>query len=151
MFEALITAEVVLGACVGLAAAFLAVIFVRRRFLARSGELLMCALRVDERARWRGGLLRLDDHVLLWFPLFGVSLRAAHGWRRENLELGTFHRLAEDSAVPDSDGTGVHVHLVGEPTAGRLANVELSLGVSPYTALRSWLEASPPGRRPVDW
>ena len=58
---ALVTAEIVVGACLFAALATLTHIFVRRRLLARSGDLMLCALRIGSGERWRAGLLRFDD------------------------------------------------------------------------------------------
>ena len=54
---ALVTAEIVVGACLFAALATLTHIFVRRRLLARSGDLMLCALRIGSGERWRAGLL----------------------------------------------------------------------------------------------
>ncbi len=151
MSQVLITIEIVVGACAVLALAFLVVLFVRRRVLARGGDLIMCALRRDERVRWKPGLLRFDDSSLAWFPLFGIRLRPRHCWDRAGLELANGQRIDVLASRQADDGQSVLARLRGRERGKGVGTVELALADAPYTALRSWVEASPPGRQPVEW
>ncbi len=144
----LITAEIVVGACLLAAVLALAVIFVRRRLLARGGDLMLCALRTPPHARWRAGLVRFDDVSIAWLPLLGLSLRPTYCWDRQGLELGGFEHLSPQDAL---DVGSVRAVLEGHPIGAGPRRVELALAQDPYTALRAWVEATPPERRPVDW
>lgn len=144
----LVTAEVVVGACLLAAIAALTFIFVRRRLLARGGDLMLCALRLSAQARWRAGLLRFDDDGIAWLPLLGFTLRPAYCWERQGLELGGFAQMGPGDAF---DAGSVHAVLEGVPLGRGPRRAELALGQDPYTALRAWVEATPPERRPVDW
>lgn len=148
MAAVLITAEIVVGACLIAALAFLVFVFVRRRLLAHGGDLMYCALRRDAAPRWRSGLLRFDDTSLAWLPLLGLTLRPTYCWTRRGLELGSLSPLDPGESY---DPTAVRTELVGDPHRGDVARAELALGRDTYTALRAWVEAGPPGRRPVDW
>lgn len=145
---ALVTAEIVVGACLFAALATLTYIFVRRRLLARSGDLMLCALRIGSGERWRAGLLRFDDVSIAWLPLLGMTLRPSHCWERQGLDLGGFAQLGPGDAL---DSGSVRAVLRGVPIGRGPVEVELALGQQPYTALRAWVEATPPERRPVDW
>lgn len=151
MSQVLIAIEIVVGACAALALALLVVLFVRRRVLARGGDLIMCALRRSERARWKPGLLRFDDSSLAWFPLFGVRLRPRYCWDRAGLELANGRRVDLFPSRVGDDGASVLAQLQGRERGKGVSAVELALADAPYTALRSWVEASPPGRQPVEW
>jgi hypothetical protein len=144
----LVTAEIVAGACLAAALLALAFIFARRRLLARGGDLMLCDLRPAATAHWRAGLLRFDDASIAWIPLLGVTLRPAYCWDRQGLDLGSLAELAPGQRL--EAGT-VHAFLEGTPVSRGPRRVELALGSDPYTALRAWLEATPPERRPVDW
>lgn len=149
MEEVLIAAEIVVGACLAAALLVLLYIFLRRRVIARGGDLTLCALRREPQARWKVGLLRCDDDYLCWVPLLGFSPRATHCWPRGGIELGGFAELPPGEML---DPGSVRVVLQGRAHGGKGPDqVELALGQDPYTALRAWVEATPPGRRPVDW
>lgn len=144
----LVTAEIVVGACLFAAIAALAFIFARRRWLSRGGDLILCALRPDVPERWRSGLLRFDETSIAWLPLLSASLRPTYCWERYGLDLGNFAELEPGEAL----GVGsVRAVLRGVPIGRGPDRAEIALGQEPYTALRAWVEATPPGRRPVDW
>ncbi|MBW3084571.1 hypothetical protein KEM60_00759 [Austwickia sp. TVS 96-490-7B] len=146
--EVLNTAEVVVGACLAVAVLTLIFIAVRRRLLARGGDLLLCSVRTDDKPRWRAGLLRFDDTRLSWMPLLGIWLSATYAWDREGLELGGIRQLEADQSL---DPTAVRTALSGRAHGSTPTEAELGLGQESYTALRSWVEAGPPRRLPVDW
>lgn len=151
MSRVLVTAEIVIGACAALAIAFLFVVFARRRILARGGNLVMCALQRDEHSRWKPGLLRFDDAHLAWFPLFGVSLRPRHCWERTGLELGNGNPVRAAQPRAAEEAQIVRARLSGTERRKGRGSVELGLAHAPYTALRSWVEASSPGHQPMEW
>ena len=151
MSQVLITVEIVVGTCAILALAFLVVLFVRRRVLARGSDLIMCAVRRDERGRWKPGLLRFDDSSLAWFPLFGIRLRPRHRWDRAGLELTNGRRVDTAPTRGGDEGQTVLAQLHGRERGRGEGSIELALADAPYTALRSWVEASPPGHQPVEW
>jgi len=116
MPSALVSAEVVVGVLVALAVLALLSVFVRRRVIAGGNDLALCGHRRAGSTHWRLGLLRLGTTRLEWFPLLGLTMRSRHEWQRH----------------------GVHCYY---------GDLEFDLGLQTphYTALRSWLEAAPPG------
>ncbi|WP_162872763.1 DUF2550 family protein [Austwickia chelonae] len=149
--DALVAAEIVVGVCLGAVILLLLFVAVRRSVLARGGDLLLCGLRTDPQARWKAGLLRFDGLSLAWLPLLGVSLWPEHCWQRTGLDIGGFEELPPGDGL---DANSVRTVLRGQPLSspgGDSETVELSMGRDTYTALRSWVEASPPRHRPVEW
>lgn len=144
----LITAEIVISACLIVAVLALAFIFARRRLLARGGDVMLCSLRLPAQNRWAAGLLRFDDDSISWLPLLGASLRPRYSWHRQGLDLGSYVKVGPGQAL---DAGSVHAVLEGVPHARGPRRVEIALDQDPYTALRAWVEATPPERRPVDW
>jgi len=118
----------------------LATTFIRRRLIARGKSLTVCALREPADPRWRFGFARYGTTGLEWFTLWGLSLRPARQWERTVLDIGTGQPLAP-SERPE----------ILIPSAWRVdccyrqESFEIALAQAPYTALRSWLEAVPPG------
>lgn len=135
--SALVSAEVVAGALIVLAIATLTYIFVRRRLLSSGAPLMLCALQPHGRSQYRLGLLRFSGSTLEWFTLVGPSPRAARTWQRPLLELGPpeVPRVAI-SGLPEAVTVDCHY---GSDTFA------LALAPAAYTAMRSWLESSPPG------
>jgi hypothetical protein len=136
-----LTSELLVGGCLVTGVLVLSAVFVRRRLIARGKPLTVCALRESDDGRWRFGLVRYGTTGLEWFTLAGISLRPARRWERTLLEFGAGRPL-EPGERPET--------LI--PGATRVdcsyleARFELALAQASYTALRSWLEASPPGR-----
>jgi hypothetical protein len=136
-----LTSEVLVGGCLFLIAFVLGAIFVRRRVIARGKPLTVCALRESDDGRWRFGLVRYGTTGLEWFTLLGISLRPARRWDRGLLHFG--------AGRPLESGERPEVLIPGAMRVDctyREARFEIALAPGPYTALRSWLEASPPGR-----
>ncbi|WP_130011901.1 DUF2550 family protein [Serinicoccus sediminis] len=94
------------------------------------------AYRDAERA-WRCGTLRFTDDRLSLTGAGGPSLGP---WMRGNLDLGVAGPL--DSRDASSLGGAA---LIRVPVSYGTARFELALGEQHYTALRSWVEAVPPG------
>ena len=132
-----ISAEIVAGALILLALFALAYIFVRRRLLASGAPLMLCALKAHGRSQYRLGLLRFSGTTLEWFTLIGPSPRSARTWDRTRLELGS-PGLPEAAIAGLPEAVTVDCHY-GSDT------FSLALAPSAYTAMRSWLESSPPG------
>ncbi len=141
MHGLLLTGEgLVVGALV-MVLAVLATTFIRRRLIARGKPLTVCALREPGDKRWRFGLARYGTTGLEWFTLSGLSLRPARRWERAALDIGKGRPLAPSERpeilIPSAWRVDCSYHQ---------ENFEIALAQAPYTALRSWLEAAPPGR-----
>ena len=132
-----ISAEIVAGALILLALLALAYIFVRRRLLSSGAPLMLCAIQPHGRSQYRLGLLRFSGTTLEWFTLIGPSPRSARTWDRTRLELGP-PTQPETAIAGLPEAVTVDCHY-GTDT------FSLALAPSAYTAMRSWLESSPPG------
>jgi len=137
-----LTSELLVSGALFIVVFVLSAVFLRRRLIARGGPMTVCALREPADGRWRFGLLRYGSTGLEWFKLLGFSVRPARQWERELLDIGT--------GTPLESGERAEILI---PAAVRLdclyageVRFEIALGRAPYTALRSWIEASPPGR-----
>ena len=131
------TIELVLVVALALLLAGIVFVWLRRQYISGGKPLMLCAISTGDH-RWRLGLARIAGDRLDWFSVVGPSLRPAHGWVRHDLDLGAPHRLAE--TVPGLPSDAVCV-------TGRSGSDDYELALSPaaYTALRAWLESSPPG------
>jgi len=139
--ELWLTSEILVGGCLFIIVVVLGSVFIRRRLIARGKPLTVCALREQGDDRWRFGLARYGTTGLEWFKLAGISVRPARRWERALLVFG--------SSQPLADGERPEILIPGALRVDctyRGARFELALAQAPYTALRSWLEASPPGR-----
>lgn len=86
---------------------------------------------------WRRGTLRFADDRL---ALRGPGGLAAGPWIRGNLDLGMASVVAaEDEHLLGREG------LIRVPVVYGTSAFELALDEQHYTALRSWVEAVPPG------
>jgi len=138
--EVLLTGELLVGGALFVIGAVLGAVFTRRRLIARGHPLTVCALREPGDRRWRFGLARYGPTGLEWFTLAGLSLRPARQWERTLLDIGAGHPLAP--------GERPEILIPAAMKADclyRQARFEIALARAPYTALRSWLEAAPPG------
>ena len=136
----LLTGELLVGGVLFVIGAVLGAVFTRRRLIARGHPLTLCALREPGDRRWRFGLARYGPTALEWFTLAGLSLRPARQWERTLLDIGAGHPLApgERPEILITAAMKADCHY-------RQARFEIALARAPYTALRSWLEAAPPG------
>jgi hypothetical protein len=139
--ELWLTSEFLAGGCLFIVIFVLCAVFIRRRLIARGKPLTVCALRESAAGRWRFGLVRYGATGLEWFTLTGISLRPAKRWERTLLEFGAGRPL-EPGQRPETLITGA----MRVDCTYRGARFEIALAQAPYTALRSWLEAAPPGR-----
>jgi hypothetical protein len=139
--ELWLTSEILVAGALFIIVFLLGAVFVRRRLIARGKPLTVCALREPGDTGWRFGLVRYGATGLEWFKLTGISLRPSRRWDRSRLEFGTSEPLdaGERPEILIAGATRVDCRYRGE-------RFELALAQAPYTALRSWLEASPPGR-----
>lgn len=112
-------------------------VFLRRRRIASTGPLMLCAFRSPAVPRWRLGLLRLGSDHLDWFSVIGPSMRPAMSWARDELDFSAPASVAE--VIP---GLPEPVRVSGTAAGAAL---ELAMPPSASTALRAWLESSPPG------
>jgi len=136
-----LTSEMLVGGALFIVAAALSAVFTRRRVIARGRPLTVCALREPGDRRWRFGLARFGTTELEWFTLLGLSLRPARQWDRGLLNIRTGRPL-EPGERPEILIPGA----MQVECRYRRTRFEVALARAPYTALRSWLEASPPGR-----
>jgi hypothetical protein len=137
----LLTSEVLVGGALFILALVLGAVFARRRLIARGEPLTVCALREPGDRRWRFGLARYGTTGLEWFTLAGLSLRPARQWERALLDI--------HPGQPLEPGERPEILIPAAMRADcryRQARFEIALAQAPYTALRTWLEASPPGR-----
>lgn len=132
------TIELVLVVALALMVAFIVYIWLRRRYISSGKPLMLCAISTGVNGRWRLGLARISGDRLDWFSVIGPSPRPAHSWVRHDLDLGAPQRLGD--TVPGLPQDAVSV-------TGRSGSFDHELAMSPaaYTALRAWLESSPPG------
>lgn len=140
MHELWLTSELLVGGCLFMTVLVLGAVFVRRRLIARGKPLTVCALRVPGQDRWRFGLVRYGTIGLEWFTLTGISLRPAKVWERTLLEFNAVRPL-EPGEKPEALIPGA----MRVDCTYRDAQFELALAKAQYTAVRYWLEASPPG------
>ena len=140
MHEALLTGELLVGGALFIVVVVLGAVFTRRRLIARGNPLTVCALREPCDGRWRFGLARYGPTGLEWFTLLGLSLRPARHWERTLLDIGAGQPLAPgerpEILIPSA---------MKADCLYRQGRFEIALARAPYTALRSWLEAAPPG------
>jgi hypothetical protein len=139
--QLLLSSELLIGACVLTVVLFLAWTFLRRRIIARGMALTLCAMRDVGQSSCRFGLSSYGSRQVEWFPLGGLRVRPSRRWERTRLEIGAPRRLD-----PREKPTALIHPAVGVGCAHDGDRFELALAPGPYTALRSWLEASPPGR-----
>lgn len=145
----LLTIEVVGGVLLSAFLIFLAITFVRRRLIGHGAHVAVAGLRLDADARWRLGLLRLDDSGMQWYPLLGVTTIPARGWVRTTLDLSPASRMDPEGPLVALRDRVVKVPAYGVTVAGEGTHFEIALSPAPYTALRAWVEASPPSGWPV--
>ena len=140
MHELLLTGEALVGGTLLIVVLTLGTVFIRRRLIARGNPLTVCALREPGDRRWRFGLARYGPTRLEWFTLLGLSLRPARHWERTMLDISAGHPLAPGERPEILIPAAMKVDC-----CYRQAHFEIALARAPYTALRSWVEAAPPG------
>ena len=112
----------------------------RRFLLERGGGTVECGLR-QARGSWRLGLASYQREELLWFGIFGLSLRPHEVFSRRDLTVVSRRLPSDAEAAVLGPGMIVVECQLGEDRG----SVELALGEAALTGLLSWLEAAPPG------
>ncbi|SRR6188768_3747104 len=134
----LLAAELVLVLVVVLAVGALTFVWVRRRFISGDGRpVMLCARRQGTAGRWRLGLARLGSDRFEWFSIVGPSLRPEVSWMRGQLDFG--------AAAPLRDPIPGLADPVAVLARGGGQTCEFAFVPAAYTAVRAWLESSPPG------
>jgi hypothetical protein len=134
-----VVAELVLAVSVVLVLAAVVFVWARRRYIGNEGRpVVLCARRKVHTTRWRLGLARLGTDHFEWFSIVGPSWRPELMWPRGLVELGAARSLSD--TIP---GLSDPVAVVGQTTTG--AYSDFAFTPAAYTAVRSWLESSPPG------
>lgn len=145
-WEAVLDSFGLLAALVALA--FVA-LFVRRRWLSRSGATFECSLRTAAPTRstpgatsrgWTLGVGRYNGDDLEWFRVFSFSPRPQHVFHRSMRILGrrTPHGAEAFSLYAD--------HVVVDVVLDANRRVELAMGEGALTGFLAWMEAAPPGQ-----
>ncbi len=134
----LVATEIALALIVTLIVGVFLFVWARRRVISGDGRpVMLCARRSVPSGRWRLGLARLGQARFEWFSVIGPSFAPEVAWVRHDMELGVAEPLSEP--IP---GLNEPVHVVGS-CAGQI--VHFAFAPAAYTALRAWLESSPPG------
>jgi hypothetical protein len=133
----------------------------RRFLLERGGGTVECGLRRAGRS-WRLGVASYQREELLWFRVFGISMRPEETFPRRDLivvsrrlptqpeaaSLGPGMVVVEcrltQSAGPGEAESAGEARGAGEAPG---STVELALTEAALTGLLAWLEAAPPGSR----
>lgn len=125
--------------------AALAVLALRRRWLARQGGTFECSVRIRTTSPsigWVLGIARYNGELLEWFRFFSFSLRPRVSLRRQSVRV-------RDNRHPDHvEAVALYADqrvLVLEATADQHESWSLAMDSQAVTGLLSWLEAAPPG------
>jgi len=116
----------------------------RRRWLARSGGLFDCSIRLNTTtpgAGWVLGVARYREDRLEWFRSFSLSLRPRLVFPRAETRAGGQRTPDQIESVLLLDDQRV---LELDLSDGR--GWEASMSTDALTGLLSWLEAAPPGQ-----
>ena len=132
----LVVTELVLALVVIVVVGALTFVWARRRFISGDGRPVMLCARRANGGRWRLGLARLGSERFEWFSIVGPSLRPRCPGLGE-LDLGSATR----SPTP-SRGSPIRWPC---RAARGAESCEFAFVPAAYTAVRAWLESSPPG------
>lgn len=114
-------------------------VYARRRYIARGSALLVCAERPAGATGWRPRLARYDVASLELFSLGGLGVQPLRSVPRGINGLLGVSDLPRAEWPPLMDEPVVlRCQADGEP-------FELAISRHQYTAVRAWLESSPPG------
>lgn len=134
-------------------------LFLRRRWLARQGNMFECSLRFNTPTPgtgWVLGVARYSEENLEWFRVFSLSFQPRMRFNRPRT------RALEERSPTSAESVllfdGQHIvslsvvegerDLPDQPLprkAARPGEWELAMSEGALTGLRSWLEAAPPG------
>lgn len=141
------------GALVLLVLAAVLFVFFRRRVIGRASDVVNCGYRPDRAAAWRPGLLRMSETRLDVFPLMGWTLAPTVTLWRHSLDVSTTQPLEDAGGIAglvDREGRRARLVVTTGRTAGEQPfRLDLALAPQQYTALRYWVESSPPPGRPL--
>ncbi|MBO4206362.1 DUF2550 domain-containing protein [Micromonospora echinofusca] len=122
--------------------AALAVLFVRRALVTRSGGIIRLSVRVttvlDGRG-WSPGFGRFVRDELRWYRMFSFAIRPKRVLRRKDLTVES-RRLPEGQERLSMPADWVIISCTS-----RHVPVEIAMARSTVTGFLSWLEAAPPG------
>ena len=129
------------------AAAALAVLPLRRRWLAREGGLFECSVRLSRTtpgAGWSLGMARYNAEMLEWFRFFSYSSRPRKSFLRNEVRVLNDREPDPVEAVALYSGQRVVELEEQEPGEGFGQPWEIAMGADSLTGFLSWLEAAPP-------
>lgn len=106
-----------------------------------AGAPIACGFRGDHASAWSLGTVHYDGDYLEHNGPDTSSSLTRHRWRRCGMDLGYAEQLLVD---PSEDGLPVGMNLAVACRYGE-TSFELAMTEEHYTALRSWVEAAPPG------
>jgi hypothetical protein len=136
-----LTGEIVAGLLLAFGLPF-ASIFLRRKFLSRSGGAIELSLRLKPKSQGRGWVLGVGRFVgddLQWFRVFSLSPRPRRTLSRRDLAVHS--RRAPHGPEVFSLHKGAEVVSLTATTGP----VEIAMDPSAMTGFLAWLEAQPPG------
>ena len=130
-----------------LAAAALAALPLRRRWLAREGGLFECSVRLNRTtpgAGWALGMARYNAEMLEWFRFFSYSSKPRKSFLRN--EVRVLNDREPDPVEAVALYTGQRIVELEEqgPGNGTGQPWEIAMSAESLTGFLSWLEAAPP-------
>jgi len=127
MHDLLLIGELLMGSVVLVLLTIVGVVFARRRLIAHGKPLTVCALREPADRQWQVGLARYGSSEL--------------EWERSVLDIGSGQQLqpSERPEILIASAWKVDCRYRDE-------SFEIALAQAPYSALRTWVETSPPGQ-----
>lgn len=130
-----------------LAAAALAALPLRRRWLAREGGLFECSVRLNRStpgAGWALGMARYNAEMLEWFRFFSYSSKPRKSFLRN--EVRVLNDREPDPVEAVALYTGQRVVELEEQGPGEESAQpwEIAMSAESLTGFLSWLEAAPP-------
>lgn len=130
-----------------LAAAALAALPLRRRWLARDGGLFECSVRLSRAtpgAGWSLGMARYNAEMLEWFRFFSYSSKPRKSFLRNEVRVLTDREPDAVEAV--ALYTGQRIVELEEQAPGDDSGRpwEVAMSAESLTGFLSWLEAAPP-------
>lgn len=130
-----------------LAAAALAALPLRRRWLAREGGLFECSVRLSRStpgAGWALGMARYNAEMLEWFRFFSYSSKPRKSFLRN--EVRVLNDREPDPVEAVALYTGQRVVELEEQGPGEESAQpwEIAMSAESLTGFLSWLEAAPP-------
>jgi hypothetical protein len=122
--------------------AAIAVLFVRRALVTRSGGIIRLSVRVStllDGRGWSPGFGRFTDNELRWYRMFSFAIRPKRVLFRRGLAVER-RRLPEGQERLSMPADWIILRCTSHH-----APVEIAMAQSTVTGFLSWLEAAPPG------